>query len=111
MKLIGKKLIALSLVAAFPGIASAAGSIQGTIKNVFAGNDNWYGVRFYMNISSDQTNGECNSAFVYTEPEPDSGHKNKVAIFMAAYLAGKPVEFTVAAGRNGYCKLIEGTTR
>lgn len=101
----------IALAAGIPSVAFAVGSVQGTIRNIHAGTDNWYGVRFQLNITSDQTNGECNPSFIYTEPEPDSGHKNKVAIFTAAYLTGKPVLFWVAAGRGGYCKLLEGTTQ
>ena len=104
-------IVSAVLILGFPSVASALGSVQGTIRAVHAGNDDWYGVRFTLTITSDQTNGECNPAIVYTEPEPNSGHKNKVAIFTAAYLAGKPVLFWVAAGRGGYCKLIEGTTQ
>ena len=100
-----------ALVIGFPSVASALGSVQGTIRAIHAGNDNWYGVRFMLNITSNQTNGECNPDFIYTEPEPDSGHKNKVAVFTAAYLAGKPVLFWVMAGRGGFCKLVEGTTQ
>jgi len=106
VNLFSRKLVA-AIVLAAPGFASA-GTVQGTIKSVHAGSDSWFGVRFILNITNDATNGECNPAFVYTEPEPGSGHKDKVAVFMAAYLAGKPVDFTVAAGRNGYCKLVEG---
>jgi hypothetical protein len=111
MTSIKKAAAATILAAVLPSIASAVGTVQGTIRAIHAGNDNWYGVRFMLNITSDQTNGECNPAFVYTEPEPDSGHKNKVAVFTAAYLAGKPVSFSVAAGRGGFCKLLEGTTQ
>lgn len=101
------RVMVVTCLAVTPALA-IAGTVSGTISSVYAGGDNWYGVRFYLNITSDQTNGECNSAFVYTEPEPDSGHKNKVAVFMAAYLAGKSVILNVSQGRNGYCKLVEG---
>jgi hypothetical protein len=107
-----KKAVAIAMVTAvLPSIASATGSVQGTIRAIHAGNDNWYGVRFMLNITSNQTNGECNPDFIYTEPEPDSGHKNKVAVFTAAYLTGKPVIFYVTAGRGGFCKLLEGSTQ
>jgi hypothetical protein len=85
-----------------------AASVQGKIKYVFAGKDNWYGVRFGLDITNDATNGICNTAFVYTEPKPDNGHNQKVAIFTAAYMAGKEVLMTVIPGRNGYCELVEG---
>jgi len=88
--------------------ASAIGYATGTIRNVMAGADNWYGVRFFLNISSSDINGECNHLFFYTEPEPDSGHKNMVAVFTAAYLTNKTVTFTVIKGRNGFCKIVEG---
>ena len=90
---------------------SQAGYVEGTINQVFAGQDQWYGVRFYLNITNNQTNAECNPAFVYSEPETGSGHKEKVAVFTVAYLAGKTVVMSVAAGRGGYCKLIEGSMR
>jgi hypothetical protein len=45
----------------------------------------------------------------YTEPEANSGHKNMVAIFAMAYLAGKPVTFYVDEGKSGYWKLLEGS--
>lgn len=107
-----KKAIAVAIFAAgLPSMASAVGTVQGTIRAVHAGADKWYGVRFTLNITSDQTNGECNPAFIYTEPEPDSGHKDKVAVFTAAYLTNKPVLFWVTAGRGGFCKLLEGTTQ
>ena len=101
-------LAAAAAAATAPSVALAVGNIVGTVNAVMAGNDNWYGVRFYLNITNDQTLGQCNTSFVYTEPELDSGHKNKVAVFTAAYLAGKSVNFTVVSGRGGYCKLLEG---
>jgi len=73
-----------------------------------AGADNWYGVRFFLNITGNNINGQCSPDFFYTEPEPDSGHKNMVAVFIAAYLTNKAVSFTVTKGRNGFCKIIEG---
>ena len=45
---------------------------------------------------------------MYSEPETGSGHKEKVAVFMAAYIAGKAVKMNVEPGRGGYCKLLEG---
>jgi hypothetical protein len=86
-----------------------AASLTGTIQSVFAGPDQSFGVRFYLSIIDNQASGVCNSVFVYTEPEVGSGHKEKVAVFTAAYLAGKTVTLTVAAGRDGYCKLVEGS--
>ncbi|HMU66142.1 MAG TPA: hypothetical protein PKE57_03285 [Cellvibrionaceae bacterium] len=90
---------------------SHAGSVSGTISQVMAGQDNWYGVRFYLNITNNQTNGECNPSFVYVEPEAGSGYQAKVSVFLAAYLAGKTVDMTVTAGRGGYCKIFEGVMR
>lgn len=89
-------------------ILSHAGYVEGTINQVFAGQDQWYGVRFYLNITNNQTNNECNPAFVYSEPETGSGHKEKVAVFTVAYIAGKAVKMRVEPGRGGYCKLVEG---
>lgn len=103
-------LLAAAIFCAIPAL-SQAGYVEGTIQQVFAGEDQWYGVRFYLNITNDQTNAECNPAFVYSEPEAGSGHKEKVAVFTAAYLTGKTVLMTVSAGRNGYCKLREGHMR
>jgi hypothetical protein len=90
-------------------IAFASNSITGKIAKVFAGEDDWYGVRFYLDISSDNSNGACNTDFIYTEPEPGSGHNQKVSVFLAAYMANKTVTMSVASGRNGYCKLVEGS--
>ena len=91
--------------------SSYAAYVVGTINRVHAGNDNWYGVRSYLDITSDQSNGVCDTAFVYTEPKPDNGHNQKVAVFLAAYMAGKPVSMTIAAGRGGFCELVEGSTQ
>lgn len=58
---------------------------------------------------SDNSIGACNTDFIYTEPEPGSGHSQKVSIFLAAYMADKTVTMSVASGRNGYCKPVEGS--
>jgi hypothetical protein len=102
-----KKVLLASWLFVNSALAQAAW-VEGTINSVFAGSDTWFGVRFYLTVTNNQTNGECNIEFVYTEPEPGNGHKEKVAIFTSAYLSGKAVQMTVTAGRNGYCKLIEG---
>lgn len=103
-------LLAAAIFCAIPAV-SQAGYVAGTIQQVYAGPDQWFGVRFYLNITDNQTNSECNAEFVYSEPEAGSGHKEKVAVFTAAYLTGKTVFMTVSAGRYGYCKLMEGGMR
>lgn len=102
---------ALMVVMLMGSAFANAAQVSGTIASVFVGEDHWYGVRFYLNVLSDQTNGECNPEFVYSEPDAGSGHKEKVAVFLAAYLAGKDVAMTVASGRGGYCRLVEGAMR
>jgi hypothetical protein len=96
---------------------TVAGQVAGKIIKVMAGRDNFYGTRFYIDKTSDTTDGGCNSnSFVYTEPNPItssapvdlSGYQSKVSVFLSAYIANKDVSFTVEAGRNGYCKIIEG---
>jgi len=96
----------MTLIVSTP--ASAA-SVTGKIKRVFAGSDTWYGVRFYMNITSNQASGVCKTDFIYTEPKDRNGHNQKVAVFIAAHMAGKNVSMTVQSGRDGYCELIEGS--
>ena len=96
------------LLCAIPGL-SHAGYVEGYITQVFAGKDAWYGVRFYLNVTSNQANNECNPMFVYSEPETGSGHKEKVAVFTSAYLVGKKVGLTVENGRGGFCKIVEGS--
>jgi hypothetical protein len=100
----------LLIIAAFLASqnAFAAGFMGGKITRMMAGADSWFGVRFYVAMTNNQTAGICNPEFAYTEPELGSGHKDKVAVFTAAYLAGKNVLFTVAPGRNGYCRIFEG---
>jgi hypothetical protein len=88
-----------------PAVSQAA-YVTGTIASVFAGPEQNFGVRFYINVTG---GGVCNTAFVYTEPEAGSGHREKVSVFTAAYLAGKTVSMTVVSGRDGYCKLVEGS--
>ncbi len=86
-------------------------TVQGTISSIFAGQDDWYGVRFFLKDRVvDTTEGVCEADFIYTEPEPNSGHANKVAIFTMAYMLKKQVNWTVQEGRGGYCKLVEGRT-
>ncbi|MBL4773941.1 MAG: hypothetical protein JKX98_10215 [Alcanivoracaceae bacterium] len=95
---------------------TVAGIIGGKINKVHAGSDNFYGVRFYLDITNDTTGTNCNSAFVYTAPNPItqaapvdlSGHKSKISTFLSAYMSNKNVAFTVETGRNGYCKIVEG---
>ena len=106
-KIIGYLVLAITFSA--PNAVFASNSVTGKITKVFAGLDNWYGVRFYLNISSNNSNGVCNTEFIYTEPEPGSGHNEKVSVFLAGYMAGKTVTLNVESGRNGYCKLVEGS--
>lgn len=106
MKILYGALLGLAMMTVSNEAVSA--SVSGTIVRVHAGTDGWFGVRFYLDVSNDATGGVCNSAFVYSEPETGNGHKEKVAVLLAAYLADKKVALTVGEGRNGYCKLLEG---
>jgi len=103
-----KYISAILLVVSTSSAFADVGYVEGKIKRVFAGNDNWYGVRFYLDITSNRTNGLCNPHFVFSEPEDLNGHKEKVAVFTTAFLSGKSVEMTVEPGRGGFCKLVEG---
>ena len=95
---------------------TVAGVVKGKIIKVYAGRDNWYGIRFYLDITSDTTGTNCNVAFVYSEPDPItgtapvdlSGYKSIVSTFLSAYMSNKNVSFTVEAGRSDYCKIISG---
>ena len=95
---------------------TVAGLVKGEINKVHAGKDTSYGVRFYLDTTSDTTGINCDSQFVYTVPDliteiapvDLTGHKSIVSTFLSAYLSNKNVSFTVEAGRNGYCKIIEG---
>jgi len=108
--LIKSTFLFLIAILVFSNISVAAPvTVSGKINKIMVGNDNWYGVRFYLDITSDGTNGQCNPAFIYTEPEANNGNQQKVAVFLAAYMAGKQVDFTVDVGRGGLCKLIEGS--
>lgn len=107
MKIVGYLVLIVALNVS--NVVFAANSVTGKITKVFAGEDNWFGVRFYLDISSDNSNEVCNTEFVYTEPEAGSGHNQKVSVFLAAYMADKTVTMSVASGRNGYCKLVEGS--
>ena len=102
-------IVVLIVVPIVSAQAATVGYVQGTITKVHAGKDGWFGVRFYLDKTSDTTNGQCNSLFVYTEPDVNSGHNSKVAVFTAAYLAGKSVTFSVEIGRENYCKIFEGS--
>lgn len=100
--------LVLILGIAFMNNAFAIDYVIGKIKFVHAGPDTHYGVRFGLDISQDNSNGVCNTQFVYTEPKTGNGHSEMVAVFTAAYMAGKEVNMTVRPGRNGYCELFEG---
>jgi len=91
--------------------AVADGYVAGTINSVFAGKDDHYGVRFYLNVTDPGPSNVCNQLFVYVEPELNSGAQAKIAVFMMAYAMGKPVILTTTYGRDGYCKLVEGQTK
>ncbi len=100
------KLLAFLLIASVSH--SAGTNITGKIEKVHAGKDDWYGVRFILNIQSIDDADICNPAFIYTEPKPNNGHDSKVAIFLSAYMANKDVRMLVVEGRGGYCELVEG---
>lgn len=84
-------------------------NIIGKVEKVFVGADDWYGVRFYITPSADNTGEHCISQFAYTEPTEGSQHQTMVSIFLAGYLAGKTLNLTVTPGRNNYCRIIEGS--
>lgn len=104
--------VAFFLCAAFSSFAanSASGSVTAKITDVMAGADGWYGVRFYLKVTSNNAVNICKAEFAYTEPEPSSGHRNIVHVFSMAYMLGKTVHMVVVPGREGYCKIIEGRT-
>jgi len=83
--------------------------MSGKVDSVFAGADAWYGVRFYLETTVDNTGDHCNSMFAYTEPADSNGHEAMVSVFLAGYLSEKTLNLSVVRGRNGFCKIVEGS--
>ena len=72
-QLVSMAVLASSLAFIAPAEAGSTGGIIGKIRQIHAGPDFHYGVRFYMDIESENLaeamDTPCNKTFVYTEPQ------------------------------------------